>query len=110
MAYELKLVREYLSNFVEGEALIIVVGDHQPYSGITGKNKPRSVPLHVISRRTDFIAPFLDRGYTEGLIPRQELPHAGLETFLPILLESFGSAGLASSRRSAAAEAGQTTN
>jgi hypothetical protein len=110
MAYELKLIREYLSNFVEGEALIIVVGDHQPYSGITGKNKPWSVPLHVISRRTDFLTPFLDRGYTEGLIPRQELPHAGLETFLPILLESFGSADPASGQRSAAVKAGQTTN
>jgi hypothetical protein len=50
------------------------------------------VPLHVISRRVDFLSPFLDRGYTEGLIPRQELPHDGLETFLPSLLESFGSA------------------
>ena len=104
MAYELELIREYLSNFVEGDALIIVVGDHQPYSGITGKNKPRSVPLHVISRRTDSLSPFLDRGYTEGLIPDQELPHAGLETFLPGLLESFGSADPVSGERSAAIE------
>ena len=110
MAYELKLIREYLSNFVEGEALIIVVGDHQPYSGITGKNKPRSVPLHVISRRSDFVTPFVDRGYSEGLIPRQELPHAGLETFLPSLLESFSSVELASDPRSAAVKAGRATN
>jgi hypothetical protein len=110
MTYELTLIREYLVNFVEGEALIIVVGDHQPYSGITGKNKPRSVPLHVISRRKDFLTPFLDRGYTEGLIPNQDLPHAGLETFLPSLLESFGSAVPASSRSSAAVQGGQATN
>jgi hypothetical protein len=110
MAYELKLIGEYLSNFLEGEALIIVVGDHQPYSGITGKNKPRSVPLHVISRRADFLSPFVDRGYTKGLIPRQELPHAGLETFLPILLESFGSPEPASGQRSAAVKAGRTAN
>jgi hypothetical protein len=95
MAYELQLIREYLANFVPGEALVIVVGDHQPYSGITGKNKPRSVPLHVITRRADFLTPFLEKGYSEGLIPRRELPHAGLETFLPTLLESFGSTGAA---------------
>jgi hypothetical protein len=95
MAYELRLIREYLVDFVPEEALVIVVGDHQPYSGITGKNKSRSVPLHVITRRTDFLTPFLEKGYGEGLIPRQELPHAGLETFLPTLLESFGSAGAA---------------
>ena len=102
MAYELKLLREYLSNYVDREALVIVVGDHQPYSGITGKNKPRSVPLHVISRSSDFLTPFLDRGYTEGLIPDQALPHAGLETFLPSLLENFGSADQGSGNRSAA--------
>ena len=110
MAYELRLLREYLINFVEGDALVIIVGDHQPYSGITGKNKPRSVPLHVISRRADFLKPFLDRGYTEGLIPRQELPHAGLETFLPSLLENFGSAGANAGGLSAAVKDVQTTN
>jgi hypothetical protein len=106
MTYELKLIREYLINFVDGEALIIVVGDHQPYSGITGKNKPWSVPLHVISRRGDFLEPFLDRGYTAGLIPGQDLPHAGLETFLPTLLESFGFADADPHQRSAAVKTG----
>jgi hypothetical protein len=110
MAYELELLREYLGNFVEGDALAIIVGDHQPYSGITGKDKPRSVPLHVISRRTDFLTPFLERGYTEGLIPRQELPHAGLETFLPSLLENFGSVGPDSAGRSAAVKGVRATN
>jgi len=110
MAYELKVIGEYLSNFVDGDALIIVVGDHQPYSGIAGKNKPGSVPLHLISRRIDFLTPFIERGYTRGLIPRQELPHAGLETFLPSLLASFSSADPASDHRSTAVEAGQTTN
>jgi hypothetical protein len=110
IAYELKLLREYLTNFVKGDALIVVVGDHQPYSGITGKNKPRSVPLHVISRRTDFLSPFLDRGYSEGLIPRQQLPHAGLETFLPSLSASFAAIEPASERRSAAVKGGQPAN
>jgi hypothetical protein len=64
----------------------------------------------VISRRADFLVPFLDSGYTEGLIPRQELPHAGLETFLPSLLESFGYAGADSGERSAAVKGAGTTN
>ncbi|UCF97355.1 MAG: sulfatase-like hydrolase/transferase [Spirochaetaceae bacterium] len=101
MAYEMKLIREYLSNFVDGEALIIVLGDHQPYSGITGKNKPWSVPFHLISRNPDFLESFLDRGYTKGLIPTQKPPHPGLETFLPMLLESFSSTDPATGRRSA---------
>ena len=101
MAYELKLIREYLKTFVTEDALIIMVGDHQPYSGITGKNKPWSVPLHLISRRSEFLEPFLARGYSAGFIPRQELPHAGLETFMPSFLDSFGSGELPAGDRSA---------
>ena len=102
MAYELELLREYIAGFVEGDALIIMIGDHQPYSGITGNNKSRSVPLHLISRRRDFLEPFLEHGYTRGLIPTQALPHAGLETFLPLFLESFSFEDTVVERRSSA--------
>lgn len=102
MTYELEMIREYLRSFVHGDSLVIVVGDHQPYSGITGKGKLRSVPLHVISRRSDFVTRFLSRGYSDGLIPDQEPPHAGMETFLPVLLESFATAEAQAGGRSAA--------
>ena len=110
MTYELEIIREYLRNFVDGDSLVIVVGDHQPYSGITGKGKSRSVPLHVISRRPEFVARFLSRGYTDGLIPDQEPPHAGMETFLPALLESFGAAEPQARRLSAAVRGGQAAD
>jgi len=69
------------------------VGDHQPYSGITGRGKPRSVPIHVWSREPALLEPFLRRGYTPGLVPRQSPPHAGLESFWPAFLEDFSPAG-----------------
>jgi len=68
-----------------------VVGDHQPYSGITGQSTARSVPIHVLSREAAMLEPFLKRGYSPGLVPRQGLPHGGLESFLPALLEDFTS-------------------
>ncbi len=89
IAYDLKLIGEFLKSFVHDEALIVVIGDHQPYSGITGKNKLRSVPVHILSRRPDFLAPFLKRGYTRGFIPSRKPPHDGMETFWPAFLEDF---------------------
>jgi len=92
MEYQLEVVSEYAARFLAGRrALLVVVGDHQPYSGITGQGKPRSVPIHVLSREPAVLEPFLRRGYTPGLVPRQGLPHAGLESFLPALLEDFSS-------------------
>jgi hypothetical protein len=90
MEYQLDVVSDYAVRFLaERRALIVIVGDHQPFSGITGQGKPRSVPIHVLSRDAEVLEPFLERGYTPGLRPRQLLPHAGLETFLPNLLKDF---------------------
>ena len=90
MEYQLSVAVDYAVKFLAGRrALIVVVGDHQPYSGITGQGKSRSVPIHVLSREAAVLEPFRERGYTGGLVPYQPLPHAGLESFLPALLEDF---------------------
>ncbi len=90
MEYQLDVASDYAVRFLaDRRALIVMVGDHQPYSGITGKGKPRSVPIHVLCRDAAVLEPFLRRGYTLGFLPAQPLPHAGLETLLPNLLEDF---------------------
>jgi hypothetical protein len=94
MRYELNLITEYVTRFLpdDDRALVVVLGDHQPYSGVTGKGKPWSVPIHVVSRDPQVLEPFRGRGYTPGWIPRQSPPHPGMETFLPGFLEDFSSA------------------
>jgi hypothetical protein len=109
MRYELELISEYLQRFVTDETLAIVIGDHQPFSAITGKGKPWSVPVHVISRRVKLLEPFLRRGYTPGLVPRQPLPHDGMESLLPGLLEDFSAADPQEAAAAGAATAGAAT-
>jgi hypothetical protein len=94
MEYQLEVASEYAVRFLSARrALIVVVGDHQPYSGITGQGKTHSVPIHVWSREPWLLEPFLRRGYTPGLVPRQSPPHAGLESFWPGLLQDFSPPG-----------------
>ncbi len=69
--------------------MIIIMGDHQPNVQLTGAGESWSVPVHVISRNPRLLEPFRKRGYTPGLIPAQSPPHAGMDTFLPELLEDF---------------------
>ncbi len=96
MEYQLEVVSEYAVRFLASRhALIVMVGDHQPYSGISGQGKTHSVPIHVWSREPWLLEPFLRRGYTRGLVPRQSPPHAGLESFWPALLEDFSPPGAA---------------
>jgi hypothetical protein len=81
ISYVLTVITEYLTRFIHDEALIIVVGDHQPKYPVTERGQPLSVPIHLISRNKNILHRFEEMGYTQGLIPFQEPPHPGLETF-----------------------------
>jgi len=91
--YEMKVLKNFIEQFIKDDTLIIIMGDHQPNVQITGPGSSWSVPVHVISRNKDFLDPFKSKGYTPGLIPRQSPPHPGMETFLVGFLKSFSSSG-----------------
>ncbi len=92
ITYDLKVLKAFILQFIADETLIIIMGDHQPNAQITGKNRPWSVPIHVISRNHHLLQFFAARGYTSGLIPRQLTPHPGMETFLYNFLTDFSTA------------------
>ena len=90
IVYDLMLLERYLRDFVEGDALVVVLGDHQPVAEVAGYSTSRAVPLHVLSRHAPSIEPFLARGCTRGMRPRATTgPHPGLETLLPDLIRDF---------------------
>ena len=86
--YELTLLADYLARFVSDETLVIIVGDHQPKYPVAGKEEPRSVPMHVLSKNGGILEPFRAAGFTEGLTPGGTLPHPRLDTFFPIFVEA----------------------
>jgi hypothetical protein len=98
IAYEMRMIEGYLTNYVKDDTLVYFVGDHQPHQGVTGPNNLTwSVPAHVVSRNPDFVAPFLRRGYTPGMIPdpEQPMPHVGMERFMEEFLSDFSTEPLA---------------
>ncbi|HEY3665917.1 MAG TPA: hypothetical protein VGL19_07960, partial [Polyangiaceae bacterium] len=92
IVYDLELLRRYIGEHVHDDSLIIVLGDHQPHSGVTGGSPQSGVPVHVLSRNGAFIAPFRSRGYTPGMLANEALPRPGLEALLPGLLADFSNA------------------
>jgi hypothetical protein len=91
LIYDFKVLGDYLPRHFKKNTLIIILGDHQPNGQLTGGQDSWSVPVHVISNRQDLLKPFIDRGYTPGLIPAQPPPHRGMETFLADFLTAFSS-------------------
>jgi len=85
--YDLEILRDYITRFVRDDSLIVVLGDHQPVSEVTGNSPAWEVPVHVISRDSALVAPFLSRGYAHGMVPGNAI--APMETFLVDFLRDF---------------------
>lgn len=89
LKYDFKSLEGFLLDRARDEALILVLGDHQPARQITGRNQPWSVPVHAISRNPRLLQPFLSDGFTAGIIPSQQSPHKGMESLRDLLLHQF---------------------
>jgi hypothetical protein len=82
--YTLKTLRDYITRTISDDSLIIILGDHQPAPLITGDGASRSVPIHIISRDPELLAPFEEWGFTSGMVPVTEQP-----TTPPLPMERF---------------------
>lgn len=101
VAHSLDAVAAFLRDRVDPRTLVVVLGDHQPATIITGPDASRAVPVHVFSADPEVLAPFAEIGFEPGVALPPE-PAAGdaaivrMDAFRPFLLEAF------SHRRSAA--------
>jgi phosphatidylglycerophosphate synthase len=85
--YDLGVLESYLTQRVRDDALVIVLGDHQPVSELTENSPSWAVPIHVMSRDPSLIEPFLARGYRRGMVPADS--HAPMESFFIDFLRDF---------------------
>lgn len=89
--YVMKVLTDYISTQLKNPSLIIILGDHQPYTKVTGPYGGRQVALHIISKDSSLIGPFLNRGYTKGLTAPSTDSAPGMDTFLSTFINIFSS-------------------
>jgi hypothetical protein len=90
LRYDFAALRGWLTDRIQGDGLVILLGDHQPPAIVGGQPRPPwTVPIHVLSRDPEVVAPFLAEGYVPGLFPTQPPPHPGMESFLARFLAAF---------------------
>jgi hypothetical protein len=87
--YVLRVLTSYAENFVDRGALLVVVGDHQPLTIVTGGDAGRDVPIHVISGDARLLAPFRAWGFTPGMRPPPDLRPQPMDAFRDFFLEAF---------------------
>jgi hypothetical protein len=88
VVYDLQALGDWLARR-PGDALIVILGDHQPPGFIAGEKQPWTVPIHVLSRDADLLRPFTAAGYVEGAVPPAAGPFKGMESFLDDFIAAF---------------------
>jgi len=88
VVYDLRTLSAWLAR-LPGDALVIILGDHQPPGFISGRKQPWTVPIYALSRDPDLLQPFRGAGYVEGAVPPQLAAAKGMESFLGDFLQGF---------------------
>jgi len=88
--YDIETLAGFLRERAPRNALILVLGDHQPPAVVSGQGASWSVPVHVMARRGELLAPFLAAGFSAGLRPRRP-SLGGMEGLTDLLLGAFDS-------------------
>lgn len=88
--YVMKTITEYITRFVDGDDVIVILGDHQPGQQVRPRGDLFSVPIHYVSRNHSVAERLAAEGFEPGIIPTQRPPHAGMEDFLSQLLLAIG--------------------
>ena len=79
----------YLRLRADRDLVMILVGDHQPPSLVSGEGASWDVPVHVIAGRPALLDRLRGRRFLDGLAPGTRTV-AGMHTLLPMLLDAFG--------------------
>jgi hypothetical protein len=93
LAYDFDVLGDFLATRVADGTLVIILGDHQPPAFISGDTQSHTVPIHILAKDPDLLAPFIAQGYTSGAFPAQQAPFPVMENFLATFLDGFSRNG-----------------
>jgi hypothetical protein len=82
-----------LLSFVErldDETVVVLLGDHQPFSIVAGTDASRDVPISVLARDPTVLARLGDWSFSPGLLPSGDAPVWPMDAFRDRFLAAFG--------------------
>jgi len=89
IAYDLAVLGGYLRQHPDRDLVMILIGDHQPPSAVSGEHASWNVPVHVITSRQDILNRLRAAGFRSGLAPDRQAV-SRMHALQPILLNGFG--------------------
>ncbi len=86
--YALQALGDYMLRF-GGDAVFVILGDHQPAALITGPDASRSVPIHIVSRDRALVQGFIADGFDAGMTPSPKGAEPSMDSLRERLIRHF---------------------
>jgi phosphatidylglycerophosphate synthase len=88
--YSLRTIFSYLQQYGSGNTVVIMLGDHQPHTIITGPGASHEVPIAIIAKDPAVLREFDSWGWQAGLHPTGKAPVWPMERFRDRFLAATG--------------------
>ena len=88
--YSLTAVYSWLRKYGDEDTVLVVLGDHQPATIVTGDDAGHDVPISVVARDPKVLDRIDGWGWQDGLNPRPDAPVWRMDTFRDRFVEAYG--------------------
>lgn len=88
--YSLASVLSFVATYGDEDLVVLVVGDHQPHSYVSGAGSGREVPVSLISADPGVLAAIENWGWEPGLAPSPNAAATGMDAVRDGIYQAFG--------------------
>jgi phosphatidylglycerophosphate synthase len=89
--YVLTTLFSFVQRYGDDDLVVVVLGDHQPATLVTGQGAGHDVPISVIAHDPEVMAQIAGWGWQDGMSPSPQSPVWPMAAFRDRFLTAFGS-------------------
>jgi phosphatidylglycerophosphate synthase len=88
--YSLTALTSFIETAHDDNLVVIMLGDHQPATVVSGENASHNVPISIIAHDPAVMDRIASWGWQDGLLPTAQAPLWRMDTFRDRFLTAFG--------------------
>ncbi|MEP6817761.1 MAG: sulfatase-like hydrolase/transferase, partial [Marmoricola sp.] len=88
--YSLNALFTFVRSYADNNTVLVVLGDHQPATIVSGENSGHDVPISVIAHDPAVLNRISGWGWQDGMHPRPDAPVWRMDAFRDRFLSAFG--------------------
>jgi CDP-alcohol phosphatidyltransferase len=89
--YTMRTLTSFVQHYGDPNLVLVVYGDHQPWTEVSGQQPSRDVPISIIAHDPAVMKRIAGWGWNEGLRPAPHAPVWPMSAFRDRFLTAFGS-------------------